>query len=149
MHFPAEDPFYQRMYLWLQILCQPQIQRCAPGFFYPGRGLRADDGILQTQLYRRFVSEFGYFIQSQLHDGADLRNGAQTAHPAPFSRIYPCEGDSRSGSPSDSEAWLSGRPYERESGDGYGGGAAGDCAQQTPQEHFETHASDTERHHRE
>ena len=108
--------------------------------------MRTDHGILQAQLYRRFIFEFGDSLQSRLYHGAALRDGAQAAHRLSVSGLHPREGDSRGGSLSDTADRVSCGPYECESGDGHSRGASSDCAQQASKKYLKTHASDSERH---
>lgn len=95
VHIALEDTAHQRLHLRLRLLPQPALERYPPRGVHPAGGRRPHDQLLQAELHRRPLPQFGRDTQSRLHDGASDRGREAPPHGLPFPRLHPLEGHPR------------------------------------------------------
>lgn len=72
------------MYLRLQILPEPEVQRCPQSHFYPGGDLYTDHGVLPTELYRGTVLKLRHCTGSYVYHGIIIPNHLAASESLPF-----------------------------------------------------------------
>ena len=113
---PAQGADDQLLCLRLQLLRQPQVQRCAPRHLFAVGAGRADHRVLPPQLHRGAVPVQRGADQPGLHHRADAQDPAPAAERIPFRRVHPRQGHPRHQPGTAGAAGFSGRPSERQCG---------------------------------